>query len=383
MAIVPAANSSFDAARTSSVASPSVFGMSGDDPMVQPYRQEETMSFGDFLDIINPLQHIPLVSTLYREITGDTINQSSRVMGGFLYGGPLGGMGAVVNVMVEDATGKDIGGQLLSAVSGGNGAETAQRLSSQPIALTPQGAAQQAAQRQAAQQPPLQQAIVAQAPAAAPSPATASGAPAAGAASSPAGNAQSVPNHGAPVQGASSPAAPAHGAGGATSALMTARNQPPAPINPERAQELQQQLLNGQYHPSRMPSRDTTPASTVQAKHAATLAARQWSAHDGAVPASVAAAANAPPAANAARRPPPAPAYPSVPSQSQSQSQPQPAAAAVPSTTAGAAGDQPAAAGPTPVPPAMLSDVMMRNLAKYEAAKKALNPTPPVIRTAQ
>lgn len=381
MAIAPAASSSFDAARTSSVASPSVFGMSGDDPMVQPYRQEETMSFGDFLDIINPLQHIPLVSTLYREITGDTINQSSRVMGGFLYGGPLGGMGAVVNVMVEDSTGQDIGGQLLSAVSGGSGAETAQRLSSQPIALTPQGAAQQAAQRQAGQQPHLQQAVTAQAPTAAASPTTAPGTPAAssagGAASIPAGNTQNVSTQGAPVQVASSQAAPPHGAGGATTALMAARNQP-TPINPERAQELQQQLLNGDYHPSRMPSRDATPASTVQAKHAAALAARQWSGRDGAVPASVAAAAaNPTPAAKAAAsRPPSAPAYPSVPSQSQTQ----PAIAAVPPT--GTSGGQPAA-GPTPVPPEMLSDVMMRNLAKYEAAKKALNPTPPVIRTTQ
>lgn len=380
MAIAPAAASSFDAARTSSVAAPSVFGMSGEDPMVQPYRQEETMSFGDFLDIINPLQHIPLVSTLYREITGDTINQSSRVMGGFLYGGPLGGMGAVVNVMVEDATGKDIGDQLLSAVSGGNGSETAQRRSTQPIALTPQGAARQAAQQQP---PPAQQTVGAQTPAAATSLTTVPGAPTAshtdGAAPIPASSARGAPNQDVPAPGASSPAAPPHGAGGAISALMTARNQPAA-LNPERAQELQQQLLNGDYHPSRMPSRDATPASTVQAKHAAALAARQWSARDGAVPASIAAAAATPtPAAKtAASRPPAAPAYPALPAQ------PQPTAAA-PSTAAapaGTSGSQPAAS-PTPVPPEMLSDVMMRNLAKYEAAKKALNPTPPVIRTTQ
>ena len=30
-------------------------------------------TFLDMLDIINPLQHIPVVSTLYRAITGDTI----------------------------------------------------------------------------------------------------------------------------------------------------------------------------------------------------------------------------------------------------------------------------------------------------------------------
>ncbi len=30
-------------------------------------------SFGDIVDIINPLQHIPVVSTIYREMTGDDI----------------------------------------------------------------------------------------------------------------------------------------------------------------------------------------------------------------------------------------------------------------------------------------------------------------------
>ena len=34
---------------------------------------EDGLQFGDVLDSINPLQHIPLVSSLYREITGDQI----------------------------------------------------------------------------------------------------------------------------------------------------------------------------------------------------------------------------------------------------------------------------------------------------------------------
>ena len=29
-------------------------------------------SFLDVLDIINPLQHLPVISTLYRQVTGDT-----------------------------------------------------------------------------------------------------------------------------------------------------------------------------------------------------------------------------------------------------------------------------------------------------------------------
>ena len=43
------------------------------------------MDFWDFVDIVNPLQHIPVVNTIYRELTGDTIKGVSRVIGGGLY----------------------------------------------------------------------------------------------------------------------------------------------------------------------------------------------------------------------------------------------------------------------------------------------------------
>ena len=57
------------------------------------------MSFGDFLDMINPLQHIPVVSSVYRAATGDSINPVSRIAGDALYGGIFGlasaGIGAL------------------------------------------------------------------------------------------------------------------------------------------------------------------------------------------------------------------------------------------------------------------------------------------------
>lgn len=367
MAIAPAATSSFDAARASSAAAVPAFGMSTEDPGVQPYRQEGDMSFGDFLDIINPLQHIPLVGTLYREVTGDTISQQSRVMGGFLYGGPLGGMGAVVNVMVEDATGKDIGDQLLSAMSGNSSTPAAQRLSSQPIALTPQG---EAAQKLAAQQAAVA-AQQAQPAALAPAPGPVSGktAPAVQTAQNPA---PQPPANQAPASQTPAP----HGAGLATSALMARNNA--APLSAERSQELQQQLASGQYHPSRMPTRDAVPASTMQAKHAASLAARQWVGQGGSVPPSIAMAAAGGDAAAGAGAAKAVPAAPKIPTASAATAASANAALAA-APAADAAQQQPTA--PTPVPPDMLSDVMMRNLAKYEAAKKALNPTTPVIRT--
>ncbi|KZL24842.1 hypothetical protein [Pseudovibrio sp. Ad37] len=61
-------------------------------------------SLGELLDIINPLQHIPGVNTLYREITGDEASVRSRVAGSSLYGmiaGPLGMAGLVAGNLVE------------------------------------------------------------------------------------------------------------------------------------------------------------------------------------------------------------------------------------------------------------------------------------------
>ena len=48
------------------------------------------MTFGDALDLVNPLQHLPLVSTLYRKITGDVISPAMELAGGALFGGPIG-----------------------------------------------------------------------------------------------------------------------------------------------------------------------------------------------------------------------------------------------------------------------------------------------------
>src|SRR3546814_5528388 len=75
---------------------------------------KEGFSFGDFLDIINPLQHIPIVSTIYRAITGDTIQPGSRIAGDTLFGGPIGLVGGVIDAMVQESTGKDIGQQALA-----------------------------------------------------------------------------------------------------------------------------------------------------------------------------------------------------------------------------------------------------------------------------
>lgn len=78
---------------------------------------EDGFSFGDLVDIINPLQHIPVVSTFYRETTGDEISAAPRVMGSTLFFGPLGLAGALANVVVEENTGMDIGEHMASWVA--------------------------------------------------------------------------------------------------------------------------------------------------------------------------------------------------------------------------------------------------------------------------
>lgn len=75
---------------------------------------EDRFTFWDFLDIINPLQHIPIIATIYRAITGDEIKPPARVLGDGLYGGPIGMATGLVSAMVEETTGKDVGAHTLA-----------------------------------------------------------------------------------------------------------------------------------------------------------------------------------------------------------------------------------------------------------------------------
>lgn len=81
---------------------------------------EDGFTFADLLDVVNPLQHIPIIGTLYRHITGDALSPAARLAGGTLFGGAIGAALAGANIVVEDATGKDIGDQVLALFSGGS-----------------------------------------------------------------------------------------------------------------------------------------------------------------------------------------------------------------------------------------------------------------------
>ena len=84
---------------------------------------EDGFTFGDFLDIINPLQHIPVVSTIYRAVTGDEVSTGARVFGSTLLGGALFGsiaglFGTVIDSFIKETTGKEIGEHALALFDG-------------------------------------------------------------------------------------------------------------------------------------------------------------------------------------------------------------------------------------------------------------------------
>jgi hypothetical protein len=61
-----------------------------------------SFSFSEFLDIINPLQHIPVVNKLYQSLTGDTASSVSQIIGGTIYGGALGGSISIMNAAISE-----------------------------------------------------------------------------------------------------------------------------------------------------------------------------------------------------------------------------------------------------------------------------------------
>jgi hypothetical protein len=75
-------------------------------------------TFRDFIDMINPLQHIPVVGTIYRAITGDELDPGSKMFGGTVLGGPIGAVASIIDVVIKHNTGKDVGEHTMAMFSG-------------------------------------------------------------------------------------------------------------------------------------------------------------------------------------------------------------------------------------------------------------------------
>jgi hypothetical protein len=71
---------------------------------------DDGFNFRDVLDLINPLQHIPIIGNIYRSLTGDLAAPAIRIAGGALFGGALGAAFAAANVALKQVVRPDLEG---------------------------------------------------------------------------------------------------------------------------------------------------------------------------------------------------------------------------------------------------------------------------------
>jgi|WetSurMetagenome_2_1015567.scaffolds.fasta_scaffold318878_1 hypothetical protein len=106
-------------------------------PVLQAAQDESGFGFADLLDLVNPLQHIPVVSTLYRHLTGDKIGTAAKLAGDTLYGGPVGFLCSLGDTLFEGLTGKDVGDTVYAFLAGDDGKSEATGYASAPVSVHP------------------------------------------------------------------------------------------------------------------------------------------------------------------------------------------------------------------------------------------------------
>ena len=81
-------------------------------------RHQGESFFHHLLDVINPLQHLPVIGTIYRAITGEHIGPVEKIAGDTLYGGLWGAVSSVADVAFEGITGKSFEDTALAWIKG-------------------------------------------------------------------------------------------------------------------------------------------------------------------------------------------------------------------------------------------------------------------------
>jgi len=89
-------------------------------PNAQSHNAQD-FGFGDLIDMINPLHHIPVLGHAYRAITGDEVKPIAKIIGGAAFGGALGAASSVIDMLVAHETGKDMAGNALEMAFGNLG----------------------------------------------------------------------------------------------------------------------------------------------------------------------------------------------------------------------------------------------------------------------
>lgn len=87
-------------------------------PAAQSESDGNSLGFWDLVDVVNPLQHLPVVGVLYRELTGDKISAPARIAGGLLFGGPLGMAASAADVGLEAISGETLGEHVMAWLEG-------------------------------------------------------------------------------------------------------------------------------------------------------------------------------------------------------------------------------------------------------------------------
>lgn len=112
---------------TAALPSPAAGDRAINDAVQGPFGNDG-LTFADVLDVINPLQHLPIISTIYRNLTGDTIDPAPRIAGSALFGGPIGAFFGIINVVSKTETGRDVGEHVLAWIEDGIGTPENQAL---------------------------------------------------------------------------------------------------------------------------------------------------------------------------------------------------------------------------------------------------------------
>lgn len=95
--------------------------------------KEEEGFFDHLLDVVNPLQHIPIIGTIYRALTGDKIGSVEKIMGGTLYGGMWGAISSIADVAFKGITGKSFEDTALSLLK----SDSKSKIASTKVTATP------------------------------------------------------------------------------------------------------------------------------------------------------------------------------------------------------------------------------------------------------
>jgi hypothetical protein len=102
-------------------------------PVEGAAKQEHEGFFHHLLDVINPLQHLPIIGTIYRAITGDKMGPIEKIAGDTLYGGMWGAITSIADVAFEGITGKSFEDTALALFKG----DGRSRVASTKVAASP------------------------------------------------------------------------------------------------------------------------------------------------------------------------------------------------------------------------------------------------------